>query len=52
MLGREFNTWWQKLENLDGATIADKAKTWLLSKGVTDGQVEKIRKIFVEGYGI
>ncbi len=46
----EFKQWWAKLDRYEGATKADKAKSWLVSKGVTEEQVEKIRKIFVENY--
>ena len=46
----EFNNWWSKLDNFEGDTKAEKAKSWMLSKGITDEQVEKIREIFVAGY--
>lgn len=46
----EFKAWWSKLDNFEGNTKADKAKSWLISKGVTSEQVEKIRSIFVENY--
>ncbi len=46
----EFKAWWSKLDNFEGNTKADKAKSWLVSKGVTAEQVEKIRTIFVENY--
>lgn len=43
----EFNKWWSKLDSFEGDTKAEKAKSWLISKGVTGEQVEKIREIFV-----
>ena len=46
----EFKQWWSKLDNYSGDTKADRAKSWLMSKGVKAAQVEKIREIFVEGY--
>ena len=49
-LSSEFEKWYNKLDNFSGATKADKAKSWLISKGVTAEQVEHIREIFVEGY--
>ena len=47
----EFNSWWEKLEAFEGDTMADKAASWLMSKGVPEEQIETIRTIFVEGYG-
>lgn len=49
-LESEFENWYKKLDGFEGATKADKAKSWLISKGVTAEQVERIREIFVEGY--
>ncbi len=46
----EFKQWWKKLDAFEGDTKADKAKSWLVSKGVPAEQVETIREIFVEGY--
>lgn len=46
----EFKQWWSKLDNFAGETKAEKAKAWLISKGVTAAEVERIREIFVEGY--
>lgn len=46
----EFKNWWTKLDNFSGDTKAEKAKKWLISKGITAEQVETIREIFVEGY--
>lgn len=39
-----------KPDGFAGETKAEKAKAWLISKGVSAGQVEHIREIFVEGY--
>lgn len=39
-----------KPDGFAGETKAEKAKAWLISKGVTAEQVEHIREIFVEGY--
>ena len=49
-LHSEFDIWYSKLDNFHGATKADKAKSWLISKGVSEEQVERIREVFVEGY--
>ena len=46
----EFKQWWSKLDAFSGATKAEKAKSWLISKGISASTVEDIRKIFVEGY--
>lgn len=46
----EFKKWWSKLDAFDGETKADKAKSWLISKGIPEEQTETIRKIFVENY--
>lgn len=46
----EFKQWWLKLDSFDGSTKADKAKSWLISKGLSSNQVENIRTIFVENY--
>lgn len=46
----EFKQWWSKLDGFAGETKAEKAKAWLISKGVTAEQVERIREIFVDGY--
>ena len=49
-LESEFAKWWEKLELFAGDTKADKAKSWLMLKGVPAERVERIREIFVEGY--
>ena len=46
----EFKQWWSKLDKLSGNTKADKAESWLMSKGLTYEQCEHIREIFVPGY--
>lgn len=43
------DVWWEKLQALEGETTADKAATWLLSKGVPAETIERIQQIFVEG---
>ena len=43
--------WWEQLGALEGETVADKAASWMLSKGVTPEQIELIRTKLVEGYG-
>lgn len=49
-LESEFIHWWKKLDLFDGKTKTEKAKSWLLSKGLDEETVEKIREVFVEGY--
>ena len=49
-LNSEFDKWYSKLDNFQGGSKAEKAKSWLISKGVTSEQVEHIREIFVENY--
>ena len=49
-LNSEFDKWYSKLEKYQGDSKAEKAKSWLISKGVTAEQVEHIREIFVENY--
>lgn len=49
-LASEFSVWWSKLDSFDGKTKAAKAKGWLMSKGLTNEEVETIRKVFVAGY--
>lgn len=49
-LSTEFEKWYKKLDDYDGANKAEKAKSWLMTKGVTAEQIEHIREIFVEGY--
>ena len=50
VLSSEFNLWWAKLDYFAGDTKAEKAKNWLMLKGVPEDQIEHIREIFVEGY--
>lgn len=49
-LDSEFNNWYNKLGKFEGDTKAEQAKNWMLSKGVPEEQIERIREIFVEGY--
>ena len=46
----EFNSWWNKLDNFEGETKAEKCKNWLMSKGIEESQLEHIRAIFINGY--
>ena len=49
-LSSEFDNWWAKLDYFAGDTKADRAKSWLMLKGVPEEQIEHIREIFVDGY--
>ena len=49
-LASEFEVWEEKLGALEGETRAEKAKSWMTSKGVPEATVEKIRETFVAGY--
>ena len=42
--------WYDKLGQFDGYTKAEQAKNWMLSKGISEDTVERIREIFVPGY--
>ena len=46
----EFNNWWNKLDNYEGETKAEKSKNWLMSKGIEESKLEHIRAIFINGY--
>ena len=46
----EFTKWREKLDAFEGKRAADKAKSWLVSKGLSENEIEKIRETFVEGY--
>jgi len=46
----EFNKWWNKLDNFEGETKAEKCKNWLMSKGIEELILEHIRAIFINGY--
>lgn len=50
MLNSEFDVWCEKLNQYSGSTKADKTKNWLISKGISEDVIERIREIFVEGY--
>ena len=43
-------SYWERLNNYPGETKAEQAKSWIMSKGVSEYTVEKIRETFVEGY--
>ena len=49
-INSEFNVWWEKLDNYEGETKADKCKSWLMSKGIDEYKLEHIRAIFIDGY--
>ena len=49
-LDSEFNKWWNKLDNFEGETKAEKCKNWLMSKGIEELILEHIRAIFINGY--
>ncbi|MBN2683694.1 MAG: tyrosine-protein phosphatase [Pontiellaceae bacterium] len=46
----EFDGWVAATEKLEGATFADKMKTHLMSKGISEDTLETIREIYVPGY--
>ena len=46
----EFDVWWKKLEQYEGGNKAEKCKFWLMSKGIEEIKLERIRKIFIENY--
>ena len=49
-LDKEFKFWWEKLNNFEGKTTAEKSKKWLMKKGIEESTIEKIRSIFIDGY--
>ena len=46
----EFMYWWNKLDDFEGETNAEKCKNWLMSKGIEESKLEHIRAIFINGY--
>ena len=46
----EFDGWVNATKALEGETLADKMKTHLLSKGISENTLETIREKFVPGY--
>ena len=46
----EFDVWWKKLEQYEGGNKSEKCKFWLMSKGIEEIKLERIRKIFIENY--
>lgn len=46
----EFDGWVSATEQLEGATFADKMKTHLMSKGISEDTLETIRELYVPGY--
>ena len=49
-INTDFKGWWDKLNNIEGDSTAEKAKKWLLTKGIEEEKLERIREIFIEGY--
>jgi len=49
-INNEFRYWWTKLDLYPGENIAEKSKSWLMSKGVEEEKLEHIREIFIDGY--
>ena len=49
-INTEFKTWWSKLNNYEGETKAEQCKNWLMSKGIEESTIERIREIFINGY--
>ena len=49
-INTHFTTWWNKLDNFDGETKAERCKSWLMSKGIEESILEHIRTIFIDGY--
>ena len=49
-VNNDYKMWWSKLQEYEGKTIAEKSKSWLMSKGIEESKLEHIREIFIEGY--
>ena len=49
-IDKEFKFWWEKLNNFEGKTTAEKSKKWLMKKGIEESTIEHIRAIFIDGY--
>ena len=49
-INSEFKIWWEKLDNYEGETKAERCKSWLMSKGIEEEKLEHIREIFIDGY--
>ena len=45
-----FDSWVSETNKLSGSTFADKMKTHLMSKGLSEHTLEHIREIFIDGY--
>ncbi|MBR4237705.1 tyrosine-protein phosphatase [bacterium] len=45
-----FSWWMGELDKLDGNNLSEKATNFLKSKGITDDQIENIKKAFIIGY--
>jgi protein tyrosine/serine phosphatase len=46
----QFEIWMENLEKYGGNTMAEKCKSWLMSKGIEENVLETIREIFIDGY--
>ena len=46
----EFNEWWEKLNYYEGNNKAEQCKNWLMSKGLEEWKLERIRSIFIDNY--
>ncbi len=45
-----FSWWMDELDKLEGNNLSEKAANFLKSKGITDNQIENIKKAFIIGY--
>ena len=45
-----FSWWMGELDKLDGNNLSEKASSFLKSKGITDNQIENIKRSFIIGY--
>ena len=46
----DFTKGWKQLMRLEGETIAEKSKNWLMSKKIEEEKLEHIREIFIDNY--
>ena len=45
-----FSWWMDELDKLEGNNLSEKASSFLKSKGITDNQIENIKRSFIIGY--
>ena len=45
-----FSWWMDELDKLEGNNLSEKAANFLKTKGITDNQIENIKKAFIIGY--